>query len=62
MTLSEFIQSAASEENPPAELSPLLTALWHAEKGDWNTAHNIAQDIHSKEGSWIHAHLHREEG
>jgi len=25
-------------------------------------AHNIAQDIHTPEGSWIHAYLHRVEG
>lgn len=25
-------------------------------------AHNIAQDIASDDGSWIHAYLHRKEG
>ncbi|NBV34073.1 MAG: hypothetical protein EBR81_09885 [Proteobacteria bacterium] len=62
MNLDEFIQSAAVHKTPPAGLAAPLVALWHAEKGDWHAAHNIAQDIHNKEGSWIHAHLHREEG
>ena len=31
-------------------------------KGDWEKSHNIAQDIHSDTGSWIHAYLHRKEG
>ena len=62
MNLEEFIQSAAEEEAPPAGLAAPLVALWQAEKGDWHSAHNIAQDIHTKDGSWIHAYLHREEG
>ncbi len=62
MKLAAFIDSAAVDTEPPAGLTAALAALWHAEKGDWHAAHNIAQEIHTKEGSWIHAHLHREEG
>jgi hypothetical protein len=62
MNLDDFIQSAAVHKTPPAGLAAPLVALWHAEKGDWHAAHNVAQDIHTKAGSWIHAHLHREEG
>jgi hypothetical protein len=40
----------------------LLLALWHDAKDDWDASHNIAQDIHSNDGSWIHAYLHRKEG
>lgn len=36
--------------------------MWYAGKSDWDTAHTIAQDIHTPEGSWIHAYLHRVEG
>ena len=39
-----------------------MRALWYDGKDDWETAHNIAQDIHSEDGSWIHAYLHRKEG
>lgn len=46
----------------PASLSPEAHALWHAKQGDWDAAHNIAQDIHTPMGSWIHALLHVIEG
>lgn len=46
----------------PAALSPEALALWHAKQGHWEEAHNIAQDIHTKTGSWIHALLHVIEG
>ena len=50
-----------SSPTPPTE-SPLLTALWHDARGDWEAAHNIAQDIHTPDGAWLHAYLHRKEG
>ena len=46
----------------PPGLSNGLTALWYDGKGDWNKAHDVAQEIHTAEGSWIHAYLHRKEG
>lgn len=60
-SLSQF-KSTLSLTGPPDELSPLLKSLWFDAKGDWEAAHNIAQDIHSSEGSWMHAYLHRKEG
>lgn len=51
-----------SHSAPPDGLTTLLRALWYDGKDDWETAHNIAQDIHSEDGSWIHAYLHRKEG
>lgn len=62
MKLEEFLKSVAGEDVPPASLSAPLRALWFAEKGDWKASHEVAQDIHTRDGSWIHAHLHREEG
>ena len=61
MTLAEFKQTT-SEAKPPTTLSPALRALWHDAKGDWNAAHQVAQDIDNTTGSWIHAYLHRKEG
>ena len=61
MTFPQF-QTSLQSPQPPQNISPLLQALWHDGKGDWETAHNIAQDIHTSEGSWIHAYLHRKEG
>lgn len=60
MTLAEF-KSSLSEGRPP-ELPTLLQALWYDAKGDWHMAHNIAQDVHTTDGSWVHAYLHRKEG
>jgi hypothetical protein len=61
MTLAEF-RATLSEAAPPAGLAPLLAALWHDAKGDWEAAHHVAQDIESAGGSWVHAYLHRKEG
>lgn len=60
MTLTDF-KSMLSSSEPPA-LSESLIAMWYDGKGDWERAHNVAQDIRTKEGSWIHAYLHRKEG
>lgn len=60
MTFEDF-RNSLSQANPPA-VSDLLKALWFEGKGDWESAHNIAQDIHNNDGSWIHAYLHRVEG
>jgi len=61
MTHSEFIETL-QRSSPPSELAPLLQALWYDAKGDWQAAHNVAQDVDTKDGSWIHAYLHRKEG
>ncbi|MBE7173805.1 MAG: hypothetical protein INR73_24745 [Williamsia sp.] len=61
MTWQEFANSL-SQTMPPAELSPYLQALWFDAKNDWDRAHEIAQDVDDRTGSWIHAYLHRKEG
>jgi hypothetical protein len=61
MTFEEFIKSIDDQE-PPAELSETLRSLWWDKNGDWDTAHSIAQEIPTVEGSAVHAYLHREEG
>lgn len=59
--LNAFRQSVENEA-PPHSLSPALHALWHAAKGDWVRAHELAQSDPSQDGSWVHAYLHRVEG
>jgi hypothetical protein len=61
MTFEDF-KSTLSSSNPPADLSDLLKAMWYDGKDNWEKAHNIAQEIASEDGSWIHAYLHRKEG
>jgi hypothetical protein len=61
MTFAEF-KSSLSKPAPSKDLDSLLSALWYDAKGDWNKAHELAQDIHSKNGVWIHGYLHRKEG
>jgi hypothetical protein len=60
MTLEEF--SATLEGQTPPAVSPALVALWHDGKGDWNRAHEVAQDVEDAAGAWVHAYLHRKEG
>lgn len=61
MTYEEFVASLDAHE-PPASLIPVLKALWYDGKGNWESSHNVAQDVEDKNGSWIHAYLHRKEG
>jgi hypothetical protein len=60
MTLEEF-KRTLSDPKPP-DVEPALVALWHDALGDWEKAHNIAQDVDDEDGSWVHAYLHRKEG
>ena len=60
VTLAEF-RATLSDPEPPA-VSPSLVALWYDARGDWERAHNVAQDVDDRDGSWVHAYLHRKEG
>ncbi|GLU44487.1 hypothetical protein [Allomuricauda sp. NBRC 101325] len=60
-TYQEF-QESLSEPSPPSSWSLPLQSLWFDAKGNWEASHDIAQDLHSSMGSWIHAYLHRKEG
>jgi hypothetical protein len=62
MTMESFLESIRDESAPPAGLSPELEALWLTKAGRWDEAHDIAQEIPSKTGSWIHGLLHAIEG
>jgi len=62
MSFEEFQQSTTREAAPPAGISLALQALWHDARGDWDGAHGCAQEDHSRDGSWVHAYLHRKEG
>jgi hypothetical protein len=59
--LAEF-EASLRASAPPAGVDGPLAALWHERRGDWDRAHEIAQDIAGSSGSWVHAYLHRREG
>jgi hypothetical protein len=61
MTLSEFRDSVLHDD-PPSGLSLALLGLWWDAKGNWNKAHESAQQDEDVAGSWVHAYLHRKEG
>jgi hypothetical protein len=46
----------------PDDIPPLLYAMLLESAGDWDSAHSIAQNDPSVDGSWVHAYLHRVEG
>jgi hypothetical protein len=61
VTVDELRASLAHPE-PPSGLAPLARAMWLDGRGDWNGAHNIAQNDDSRPAAWVHAYLHRKEG
>lgn len=58
----EQLRASLAQPLPPADLSPLVRALWLDGHGDWSGAHAIAQDQEGRDGAWVHAYLHRKEG
>lgn len=56
MTTAEFRKAGADE------FEGALLALWWDAQGDWERAHEVAQEIEDASGSWVHAYLHRKEG
>ncbi len=50
------------EGSVPDDIPRLLQSLLLEASGDWDSAHRIAQNEQNRDGSWVHAFLHREEG
>ena len=61
MRWDEF-QASLSRSSPPPGLDLALTALWWEARGDWDKAHECAQEQDDPAGAWVHAYLHRKEG
>ena len=59
-TVATFRASLAAAE--PSEPAPPLRALWWDGKGDWDRAHDAAQEGDDRDCAWVHAYLHRKEG
>lgn len=58
---SEFTASL-TKDSPSLDWPDNLKAMWYDCKDDWESAHDIAQEMLDAQGSWIHAYLHRKEG
>jgi hypothetical protein len=56
MTLEEF----AASDGRAFEVA--LLAFWWDAQGDWEKAHEVAQDVAGADGAWVHAYLYRKEG
>jgi hypothetical protein len=54
-------EATLTDPSPPGGLPPLVEALWHERRGDWNRAHEITQDLPGRDAAWVHAYLHRRE-
>jgi hypothetical protein len=61
MNFQEF-RDSLSQDTPPKSLSLALAGLWWDAKGDWEKAHESAQQDEGPAGAWVHAYLHRKEG
>ena len=61
ITFEEFLNLKDSG-SVPEDIPSLLQALLLDAAGDWESAHNLAQNDPGKDGSWVHAYLHRVEG
>lgn len=61
MTFEEFRESL-KHPSPHEGLTQALAGLWWDAKGDWARAHESAQQDEGRDGSWVHAYLHRKEG
>jgi hypothetical protein len=61
MDLTEFRKSLTTGTPPPG-LGIALRALWHDANGEWDRAHELAQQQEDQAGAWVHAYLHRKQG
>ncbi|WP_158741977.1 hypothetical protein [Acidisphaera sp. L21] len=61
MSPDEYRLSLANAAPPESGLA--LQSLWWVAKGEWERAHECAQQREGDPGcDWVHAHLHRVEG
>ena len=61
MIVATFKNSLA-KDFPPEGLSVYLQALWYDAKGDWQTAHDLVDQLDGQTAAHVHAYLHRKEG
>jgi hypothetical protein len=62
MSFDELQESVHNGRALPEGSSLALQGLWHDARGEWERAHQFAQEESGPDGSWVHAYLHRKEG
>jgi len=58
----QAFRSTLKEDAPPAGCLPTVAALWWDAKDDWARAHELVDELETKDGMAVHAYLHRKEG
>lgn len=58
----ESFELSLGRDEPPPSGGPMLRAIWHGLRGEWDAAHELAQAQGDAEGAGVHAWLHRIEG
>jgi hypothetical protein len=58
----EALRESLAVAAPPAGMSLAAQALRWDAKGNWQKAHECAQEQDDETGAWVHAYLHRKEG
>ncbi len=61
MEYLEFMNSL-ERDSCPNGITPCLQALWYDARGEWDTAHDIVQQLDDVMAARVHAYLHRKEG
>jgi hypothetical protein len=56
------LTASLDQPAPPPSLSLALPGLWWDAKGDWENAHDCAQQREDAAGNRLHACFHRTEG
>ena len=61
MTVEE-LKATLEDLEPPASLPIPVLALWWDAKGEWDRAHDLVNDLSTRDAMAVHAYLHRKEG
>lgn len=58
----DAFQISLDRDEAPPWATPMLRAIRHGLRGEWDAAHALAQAQDDAVGAWVHAWLHRIEG